>query len=209
MKQKLTLIMLVFLTTIACGTVMLPIDSLIHWGDVGHTANVVNQYLVWETVEVDASLINVDPTLAAQTPDAVGPLLETPRAMIEFMATIAGVTPFPQGTPISEETPAACREDPPGPSCPPPPPATPTPVITVTAVISNSDCASVSVVMENTANLVRIAMRATTTRMRRLHCIPIPGTRYPNTPGNTWKTRNVLSTSQVIRIVSRSTAVSG
>jgi len=145
--------MFVFLTTIACGTVMLPIDSLIHWGDVGYTANVVNQYLVWETVEVDASLINVDPTLAAQTPDAVSPMLETPRAMIEFMATVAGVTPFPQGTPISEETPAACREDPPGPSCPPPPPATPTPVITVTTVISNSDCASVSVIMENTANL--------------------------------------------------------
>jgi hypothetical protein len=50
MKQKLTLIMFVFLTTIACGTVMLPIDSLIHWGDVGYTASVVNQYLVWEIV---------------------------------------------------------------------------------------------------------------------------------------------------------------
>jgi hypothetical protein len=48
MKRRLTLIMFVFLTTIACGTVMLPIDSLIHWGDVRHTANVVNQYLVWE-----------------------------------------------------------------------------------------------------------------------------------------------------------------
>ena len=153
MKLQKVVPLATFVFIIACGTVMLPIDSLIHRGDVGHTANIVNQYLVWETVEVDASLINVDPTLAAQTPDAVGPLLETPRAMIEFMATVAGVTPFPQGTPISEETPAACREDPPGPSCPPPPPATPTPVITVTAVISNSDCASVCVIMENTTNL--------------------------------------------------------
>jgi hypothetical protein len=91
MKLQKVVPIATFVFIIACGTVMLPIDSLIHWGDVGHTANIVNQYLVWETVEVDASLINVDPTLAAQTPDAVGPLLETPQAMIEFMAAVAAV----------------------------------------------------------------------------------------------------------------------
>jgi len=45
--------------------------------------------------------------------------------------------------------------------------------------------------------------------VKRSHCTPIPGTRYPNTPGNTGKTRNVLSTSQAIKIVSRLIAMNG
>jgi len=148
MKLQKVIPLATFVFIIACGTVMLPLDSLTHWGDLSHTTQIVSQYLMWEETEVEAPFINIDPTIVAHTPDAVVPLLETPRAMVEFMATVAEI-PFPQGTPVSEETPAACKPSYSGPlTCPSPPPATPTPIIFAHQVITeNHTCASVSVAM--------------------------------------------------------------